>query len=130
MVKVDKAVQCAELGVENNCFQDFGDRILKSSDNLYSVSTTIDLCTSHCFGKNHLCAGLEAGVECFCGNEIHQKCVRLPSEYNVPCSGNSLQMCGAAWRMNIYENAIHFAGKSYTIHHLYKINVHVKVVSF
>ena len=41
MVKADKAVKCAELEVENDCFQDFDDRIVKSSDNLYSVSMTI-----------------------------------------------------------------------------------------
>ena len=106
MVKLDKAVKCAGLGVENNCFQDFGDRILKSSDFLSSGSMTIDLCKNHCFGKNYLYAGLQAGVQCFCGNEIHQRCVRPPSECSDSCVGNSSEICGGSWRMNIYENPV------------------------
>merc|ERR1719228_438291 len=43
-------------------------------------------------------------MECYCGNlPPATDTLREPSECNMACSGDSGQICGAGWRMNVYK---------------------------
>ena len=64
---------------------------------------TVEKCKNHCFGKNYRYAGVQNHQECYCGNSISSGEPRPDSECNKPCSGNKDQMCGGAYRLNIYE---------------------------
>jgi len=44
-----------------------------------------------------------SGRECFCGNQLEGSQIVLPEQCNVPCAGNSAQICGAGDRLNVYE---------------------------
>ena len=65
---------------------------------------TIDKCQTFCFDKDYLYAGVQYADECFCGNAIVPEIPKPNSECDYPCTGNSSQICGGFWRMNIYEN--------------------------
>ena len=65
---------------------------------------TVDKCKSHCRRKGYNYAGVEVRVECWCGNVIPTADKELePKECYETCMGNSGQMCGAPWRINIYS---------------------------
>jgi len=52
-------------------------------------------------------AGVQAGSQCFCGNANISSTWEAPaSECNMPCSGNSKQICGGSMRMNVFETGI------------------------
>ena len=49
-------------------------------------------------------AGVQYGEECYCGEEEPPR-TRFTSqlECSMPCSGDREEMCGAGYRMNVYE---------------------------
>ena len=52
-------------------------------------------------------AGVQAGSQCFCGNANISSTWEAPaSECDMPCSGNSKQICGGSMRMNVFETGI------------------------
>ena len=65
---------------------------------------TIEKCKKFCFDKNYLYAGVQNTNECFCGNDIKPKILKPKTECKLHCTGDSSQICGGPWRMNIYEN--------------------------
>ena len=67
-------------------------------------SMTIEKCQKFCFEKNYLYAGVQYAGECFCGNTINPKILKPTTDCNKVCTGDSSQICGGTWRMNIYEN--------------------------
>jgi len=57
--------------------------------------------------KGYIYAGVQAGNQCFCGNSNISSTYDAPnSECNSRCSGDSNQICGGVWRMNVYETGI------------------------
>ena len=91
--------------VNSNCYQDNSKRILQSPHRIMKDSSmTIEKCQKFCFEKNYLYAGVQYARECFCGNVINPKILKPKTDCNKPCTGDSSQICGGSWRMNIYEN--------------------------
>ena len=89
----------------NNCYKDSSNRILKSRHKIAGDSSlTIEKCQEFCFEKNYLYAGVQYANECFCGNAINPKILGPKTDCNYACSGDSSQICGGFWRMNIYKN--------------------------
>ena len=68
------------------------------------ISMTIEKCQKFCFEKNYLYAGVQYAGECFCGNTINPKILKPTTDCNKVCTGDSTQICGGTWRMNIYKN--------------------------
>jgi len=63
----------------------------------------------------YILAGVEAGNQCFCGNTNISSSWNAPaSDCNTPCSGNSEEICGGAWRMNIYETGVSWSSSAPT----------------
>ena len=55
-------------------------------------------------------AGVEAGAQCFCGDDISPKTASDPKNNNAKCSGDASQMCGGNNVIAIYEIACAHAG--------------------
>ncbi|XP_056002002.1 kremen protein 1-like [Ostrea edulis] len=48
--------------------------------------------------------GLEAGFECFCGNEMNKIYKLRPRrECNMTCVGNVQETCGGLWRIEMFS---------------------------
>lgn len=66
-------------------------------------AATVALCTSACYGSNFVLAGVEYGGECFCANAISNGGQSASSGCDMPCNGNSTELCGGPNRLNVYE---------------------------
>lgn len=66
-------------------------------------TTTIQSCQQACGNQGHIYAGLEFGVECFCGDALVGSTLAPASECNMPCSGSSQQLCGGPDRIDVYQ---------------------------
>lgn len=74
-----------------------------------SSSMTVDMCVSTCATKGYTMAGAEYANECYCGNSFAGAATgggSIPpeSECNMPCAGDSSQICGAGNRLSVYAN--------------------------
>ena len=66
-------------------------------------SNSLDQCLNTCSGKGHKYAGLQAGTECYCGDEPPPgEKLKPESECDAPCPGDSSQKCGGADRLQVY----------------------------
>ena len=65
------------------------------------------LCKKACFIENNYAfSGLQYGQECFCGSKAPSLDDLLPdSDCSKPCKGNDKQMCGEAWKNNIFKES-------------------------
>ncbi|KAJ7293964.1 hypothetical protein C8J57DRAFT_1270464 [Mycena rebaudengoi] len=70
-----------------------------------STSMTQDSCISTCDSKGYIYGGPQYGKECWCGNSLANNLglATASSECNMACAGNSSQMCGAGYRMNLFK---------------------------
>lgn len=67
-------------------------------------TTTIESCQEACGRQGYTFAGLEFGIECFCGNGIEGKGrVVDEGECGMVCSGDGRQSCGGRDRVMIYR---------------------------
>ena len=46
--------------------------------------------------------GVEDGDSCYCGDNADKIVPAQPHDCELPCSGNALEVCGSAYRMNAY----------------------------
>ena len=65
---------------------------------------TMQNCKNYCFKKNFIFAGVMHGTSCHCGNVIRPKIAAPKSECNQICNGDSSQICGGHWRINVFKN--------------------------
>ena len=63
---------------------------------------TIEKCRHYC--SEYRFYGVQAGHECHCGDSDYNLLPSLELECNTPCEGNSSQICGGSWRMNVYDS--------------------------
>jgi glucan endo-1,3-alpha-glucosidase len=85
------------------CAVDSWNRVL-SNGGVNDYSLTIDKCLISCEEGGYAYAGLEYGLECWCGNTIASTVeFSADSECDVPCSGNSSEMCGGGFRLDVYQ---------------------------
>ncbi|PPR02298.1 hypothetical protein CVT24_011636 [Panaeolus cyanescens] len=85
------------------CYEDSPTRIL-STGPLSDSSLTINKCLTRCQSNGFSFAGVQYGVECFCGSSIRAGAVIKPeTDCSKPCGGNANEKCGEGYRMNIYQ---------------------------
>ena len=82
-----------------DCYEDSDGEILSfyagdHADN--TPSRCITVCEDYAY------AGVQYGIHCFCGNILPELTLHRPGECLMTCSGNADEICGDAWRMNIY----------------------------
>ncbi|TVY41629.1 putative fungistatic metabolite [Lachnellula subtilissima] len=65
---------------------------------------TVDTCLTYCAGGNYAFAGLEYTKECYCSQLLSALSARLPEVIcNLPCAGNSSQVCGGSLALTVYK---------------------------
>ncbi|KAK4213652.1 WSC domain-containing protein [Rhypophila decipiens] len=65
---------------------------------------TIQKCADICRASNFLVFGLEYYTECYCGNGLAPGSAPAPeTDCSFPCAGNSNELCGGDWRINVFE---------------------------
>jgi glucan endo-1,3-alpha-glucosidase len=64
---------------------------------------TITSCTSYCSGLGYLYAGVEYGMQCYCGNTYDTTKAISSSSCNMACAGDSSNICGGNYAINIYQ---------------------------
>ena len=68
----------------------------------FPTTNTIAVCIAYCASLGHPVAGLQAGDQCYCSDEVAATggLVADDSMCNVnPCTGDPSKMCGGPWRM-------------------------------
>lgn len=60
-------------------------------------------CEDSCWKAGYVFAGLKAGVECWCGNYVQGNFTPSPSDCNIPCAGNSSEICGGITVFNVVQ---------------------------
>ena len=88
------------------CFQDSGDPQGLTDRDLSGFMTnskdmTIEKCIQICSEKGFKYAGLQYGIQCFCGNSYG----KYGESYscNYVCSGNQDEICGGYWANSVYS---------------------------
>lgn len=64
---------------------------------------TIESCVSTCASENYTVAGVEFGVQCFCGYEVINAGSLAPNQGDCGqgCGGNSAEICGTYQKIQI-----------------------------
>ena len=70
-------------------------------------SLTVETCVGSCYSQGFSIAAMEYSVQCFCGNAIYAGGTLASSDTdcNMPCGGNSKEICGAGNRLSTYSNS-------------------------
>ena len=71
-----------------------------------SHTMTVENCITLCGSKGFSIAGLEYASQCFCGNTLPARASPTPGFIggcNMPCAGNSNELCGAGSRLSLYQ---------------------------
>eukprot|EP00092_Neocalanus_flemingeri_P009591 GFUD01010322.1.p1 GENE.GFUD01010322.1~~GFUD01010322.1.p1 ORF type:complete len:916 (+),score=308.33 GFUD01010322.1:197-2749(+) len=102
--KVDKDKQGKYLG----CYQDsFTKRLLQGHLVKLKTHNSPDLCTNVCSKSGFSYAGVQYGVECFCGNTRPELSSALqPSKCSLPCPGSKDRTCGGYLAVEVYETGL------------------------
>lgn len=70
-----------------------------------SATNSQSQCASACLAVGYKIAGVEYGVQCFCGNALYNGATKtVDSACSFNCPGNAGQKCGAGDRVNIVSN--------------------------
>ena len=92
------------IGCAVDVYTDVKDRILKGQYFWYQTDLTIDKCIDMCENAGYTYAGVEWGQECYCGNTLPSTTQFVDDgECNMPCAGDSTEMCGDDFRMGIFQ---------------------------
>lgn len=71
-----------------------------------SDTMTVQKCVDTCEKQNYDYAGLEYGVECWCGNKVPAAALPKPNmvgDCDMPCPGDLKQKCGRAGKLSLYK---------------------------
>jgi hypothetical protein len=84
------------------CYTDDASRALPIL--LLNSGATVESCVAAAQAQGLTFAGLQYFGQCFGGNNLGPTYTKAPgSECNTPCSANSGEICGGAWRNSIYS---------------------------
>ena len=91
--------------LHGQCYVDSVIRLLPffAADN---QSMTIEMCKRLCLTKNHLFAGAQSRAQCYCGDVEPSPGFKSSPQglCSWPCLGDSNQVCGGDWRVNVYQH--------------------------
>jgi hypothetical protein len=95
------------------CYDDPVNPRLLQDDSTVTNSMSIENCAAYCTNSTYF--GVEHGSECYCDDTLPSDAVKKPeSECFFRCAGNSDEICGAGFRINVYKsNTIAALGYTY-----------------
>ncbi|XP_013115718.2 xylosyltransferase oxt [Stomoxys calcitrans] len=102
---------CPSNHTANNplgCFRDEKKfRLLSGYFINFKTTNKPDKCIQLCLQSGFPYAGVQYGSECFCGADLPPESSKLPdSTCNMKCSGDSHEICGGYFAMNVFETGI------------------------
>jgi len=91
-------------GEHEGCFQDsFNQRLFQGDMIKFKPDNSPQKCQEHCLANGFIFAGVQYGLECFCGNSLPQDKNLSSEKCNMTCTGDSSLTCGGYLTMNIYS---------------------------
>lgn len=86
------------------CYSDNDSRTLTGPEVVLSSTNSAQNCANSCGLGGYKYAATEYGTQCYCGNTISAPGAPAASgSCNMACAGNSTEMCGGTWFMNMYQ---------------------------
>lgn len=85
------------------CFIDTEKRDLNGVMEDFGNENTVEKCVEYCAAMNYKYAGVQYGIQCFCGNSYGVYHRGKEADCNYECPGDSKEHCGGYWRNSIYE---------------------------
>lgn len=87
------------------CYSDsVSHRVLSGASYASGTSMTDEGCMTYCAGAGFPVAGVEYSQECYCDYELDASASKeAETDCNMPCSGNSSELCGGSNRLNVYQ---------------------------
>ncbi|KAL7419434.1 hypothetical protein Q5752_006272 [Cryptotrichosporon argae] len=95
----DDASEWYSLG----CAVDSDDRILTGYVEIGIDDLTIDSCLTLCEEQGFTFAGVEYADQCYCGNSVPSTITYKDGGCDMPCSGDSTELCGGGYILDLYE---------------------------
>ncbi|KAH8899159.1 WSC-domain-containing protein [Thozetella sp. PMI_491] len=104
MQTTNAATTASPDGYSNlGCWSDDSNRILTGS-NIGGNVVGVSYCQSFCVQNSYTIFGVEAANNCYCGNSLANNLASASKEDCIfPCVGNTKEICGSLWRINIYS---------------------------
>lgn len=85
------------------CYKDTIPHAIRNhSDKIGGKDLTVAKCQNVCWASGFDYAGVEAGSDCYCGDFIGAEHSPDQNACNVPCGGNSSEICGGVSVMNAF----------------------------
>ncbi|GAB1606542.1 uncharacterized protein LOC115209445 [Argonauta hians] len=89
-------------GIYLGCWQDSLPKRTLQGSVLTSDSMTIDQCLTFCRNNDYVYAGLQFGMQCYCGN--HYRSRQLPEiNCNERCTGDASAFCGGSMANSVFN---------------------------
>ncbi|TGO16207.1 hypothetical protein BTUL_0031g00730 [Botrytis tulipae] len=64
---------------------------------------TVPLCMAFCKSNGYAYAGIEYTRECYCAQYLSALALKVDdAKCNLPCKGNTSQICGGSWTLSVY----------------------------
>ncbi|XP_054261821.1 uncharacterized protein LOC128985882 [Macrosteles quadrilineatus] len=96
------------FGNKLGCFEDEDPRVLQDYKQELDKTNSPQRCTNLCRSLGFHYAGVEYGMECFCGNSVKANTTRDAEDIqcNTPCPGDPFDTCGANWMVMAYRTGL------------------------
>ena len=101
-------VEESEQGEHLGCYQDsFSTRLLQGHTLKLKETNSADACLDVCTEYGFSLAGLQYGVECFCGNTKPPASKELGEDKcDMPCPGEEGESCGGYLTMDVFQTGL------------------------
>jgi len=89
------------------CYVDCSGTNCNIRDLAHSISlssVTLESCQAGCSAAGYSFFGVQYGDQCYCGHGYGTLGKAAEADCNMPCNGNSNDICGAAYRNSIYTS--------------------------
>lgn len=85
------------------CYNDAPDRALPTL--AQPATLTILACKAACVQLGFRLYGLEAGLECYCGNSVAQASIygTAGAVCDAPCADDPARLCGGFWTLSLFD---------------------------
>ncbi|XP_019617673.1 PREDICTED: uncharacterized protein LOC109464995 [Branchiostoma belcheri] len=94
------------LGSYIGCYKDMKPGRALNAVGRQSSTLTVADCIQACADLNTQYAGLQNGVECYCGEDYSRHGRAMESDCDEPCGGNNDQICGGHYRLSVYTTSL------------------------
>jgi len=100
-------IDVLKAGEYVGCFKDsFNQRLFQGDMIKFKTDNSHKKCVNHCLDNGFSFAGLQYGVECFCGNNLPKSGKLEQESCNMSCPGSDKMTCGGYLTMEILSTGL------------------------